>query len=85
MNMPRLKLSPRLRALLRYDKLAGPAPRMLILESKYWLDDACRNAARLLGWEVETVPVVQEGRLPREACRWSRSPCASTIDRSAPS
>ena len=67
MEAPRLNVSPRLRELLRYDKMAGPAPRMLILESKYWLDDACRNAAGQLGWEVETVPIVQEGRLPREA------------------
>ncbi len=67
MDTPRLNVSPRLRELLRYDKLAGPVPRILILESKYWLDDACRNAARTLGWAVETVPVVQEGFLPREA------------------
>jgi spore maturation protein CgeB len=66
MDAPRLNVSPRMRELLRYDKLAGPVPRILILESNYWLDDACRNAARELGWAVESVPIVQEGYLPRE-------------------
>ena len=56
-----------MRAMMAYDKLAGPVPRMLVLRSRYWLDDAAINAARQLRWEVETVPVVQEGRLPRDA------------------
>ena len=52
---------------MKYPKLAGPVPRMLVLESRYWLDTACANAARRLGWDVECVPVVAEGTLPRES------------------
>lgn len=51
---------------MSYDKLSGPTPRIMILESRYWLDSACRNAAIDLGWEVEIVPIVAEGVMPRE-------------------
>jgi spore maturation protein CgeB len=62
----RLKVSERLRELLSYDKFAGDVPRLLILQSRYWLDDACRNAAERLGWELAMAPVPQEGVMPRE-------------------
>lgn len=66
MNRPRLNISANLRALMAYPKLAGPCPRVLILESRYWLDSACINAARALGWEVAHPPVAMEGHMPRE-------------------
>ena len=56
-----------MREVLSYDKLAGEAPRMLVLESQYWLDAACTHAALGMGWEVRVAPVVPEGVLPREA------------------
>ena len=52
---------------MAYAKMAGPVPRPLILESRYWLDTACANAAKRMGWDVMRVPVVAEGVLPREA------------------
>jgi spore maturation protein CgeB len=55
-----------MRELLSYDKLTGAVPRMLILESQYWLDAACAHAARQMGWEVRTVPVAAIGVWPRE-------------------
>ncbi|HPC16601.1 MAG TPA: glycosyltransferase [Candidatus Hydrogenedentes bacterium] len=67
MTARRLTLSRSLKAAMNYPKLAGPVPRLLVLESRYWLDTACANAARRLGWDVECVPVVAEGTLPREA------------------
>lgn len=66
MKEPRLIVSKRLREMLSYDKFAGPVPRILILRSEYWVDGACVNACRDLGWEVETVPTVMEGVLPKE-------------------
>lgn len=51
---------------MTYQKFSGPAPRILVFESRYWLDVACARAARVLGWEVRTVPVVMEGSLPRK-------------------
>jgi spore maturation protein CgeB len=62
----RLQVSPNLRGLMSYPKLRGPVPRVLILESKYWLDAACRRAATQLGWEIATTPVVLEGAFTRE-------------------
>ncbi|MDX9973748.1 MAG: glycosyltransferase [FCB group bacterium] len=61
-----MKVSERLRQLLAYDKLAGPVPRVLVLEGQYWLDAACLRAAQRLGWEVRRVPVLMEGALSRE-------------------
>lgn len=49
-----------------YDKLAGAAPRILVLESQYWLDSACIAAAAGRGWEVASVPTIMEGRMSRE-------------------
>ncbi|MFA6241208.1 MAG: hypothetical protein WC655_09775, partial [Candidatus Hydrogenedentales bacterium] len=67
MSMPRLQVSDRLRELMSFRKLAGEVPRVLILRSHYWLDGACINAASALGWQVESVPVVMEGALQRDA------------------
>ncbi len=67
MGLSTLKISDRLRSLMAYDKFAGPAPRMLVLETRYWLDGACLRAARRRGWEVLSVPVVMEGILPRSS------------------
>lgn len=66
MEVPRLKISGRLREMLSYDKFAGTVPRILILHSEYWVDGACIHACHELGWEVETVPTVLEGVLPKE-------------------
>ena len=66
MEAPRLHVSARFRELMAYDKFAGPAPRILVLESHYWLDAACINAGRALGWTIETAPVLMEGVLPRD-------------------
>ncbi len=63
----RLRVPPRLREVMSYAKFAGSVPRVLILESGYWLDSACANAARGMGWSVRTTPVTLEGGLPREA------------------
>lgn len=54
---------------MSYDKFARRVPHMLVLKSRYWLDDACIRAAETLGWRVATAPVVMEGILPREAIR----------------
>lgn len=66
MEFPRLQVSPRLRALMAYDKFAGRVPRLLVFESQYWLDAACINAARGLGWDVAVTPVLMEGTMPRD-------------------
>ena len=52
---------------MSYAKFADGAPRMLVLEGRYWLDAACTDAARQMGWEVRTVPVAIVGSLPRES------------------
>jgi len=67
MVLPRLDVPARLREAMAYDKLAGEVPRVLILESQYWLDIACINAGRTLGWAIEAVPVAMVGTLPRDA------------------
>lgn len=67
MELPRLKIPPRLCERMAYDKMAGGTPRMLVLEGGYWLDAACVKAARTLGWEVASAPVKMEGTLPRES------------------
>jgi len=66
MQLQRLQVSPNLRGLMSYPKLRGPVPRVLILESKYWIDAACRRAAAQLGWDVASTPVVLEGAFSRE-------------------
>jgi len=49
-----------------YRKFAGSTPRMLVLHSRYWLDEACARAAQTLDWQVRTAPVALEGVMPRE-------------------
>lgn len=66
MNMPRLEVSQGLRAMMSYRKMAQPQPRMLVLESDYWLDHACINAAKSLGWELARAPVMMQGAMPRD-------------------
>ncbi len=66
MEPMRLKITEGMRALMDYPKMAGPVPRMMVLESRYWLDSACMNAARAMGWELAHAPVAREGAMPRE-------------------
>jgi len=66
MEAARLKVSGRLRALMAYPKLAAPMPRILVLESNYWLDTACLNAAQAMGWDIARGPGVTEGKMPRD-------------------
>jgi len=66
MTAPRIEISKRMRALMAYPKMAGPVPRLFVLESNYWLDAACMRAAQRLGWEIERAPVLLEGKMPRE-------------------
>lgn len=61
-----LEISPRLRALMDYPKLRNAAPRMMVLESGYWLDAACLRAAAQLGWQTASSPVTMKGTLPRD-------------------
>lgn len=51
---------------MTYPKFASPTPRMLILQSDYWLDGACGRAAERMGWEVRRAPVTLEGVMSRE-------------------
>jgi spore maturation protein CgeB len=67
MELPTLRVSDRLRSVMAYAKLARPQPRMLVLESRYWLDIACEHAAQQLGWPFRVVPVALEGTMGREA------------------
>ncbi|MBI2423330.1 MAG: glycosyltransferase [Candidatus Hydrogenedentes bacterium] len=62
----RLTVSPRLQSLMSYRKFAGATPRILFLRSNYWIDGACMNAARTLGWDFEESRVLLEGAMPRE-------------------
>lgn len=66
MDAPRLRITGRLRSIMSYDKLAGEAPRILILRSQYWLDGACEAAARALGWQAVAIPMPMEGSQSRE-------------------
>lgn len=66
MNPVRLKITEGMRTLMDYPKLAGPVPRIMVLESQYWLDSACMNAAHAMGWELAHAPVALEGAMPRE-------------------
>lgn len=52
--------------MMSYAKLTGASPRMLVLESRYWLDTACIHAAQTMGWEVRRTPVHMQGKMPRE-------------------
>lgn len=66
MDLPRLKISERMRALMSYPRFAAAKPRMLVLQSEYWLDKASFRAAQRLGWEVMATPVRMVGLMPRE-------------------
>lgn len=66
MAAPRLQVSDKLRAMMAYPKFAGSAPRVLVLESQYWLDAALLRAADRLGWETAKAPVRMHGQMPRE-------------------
>lgn len=66
MQAPRLRVSQRMRDLMSYAKLSGPVPRVLVLRGEYWLDGACVNAARQMGWKVAEVPAVMQGVMSRE-------------------
>ena len=66
MSVPRLRISKTLRERMNYAKAAGPGMRMLVLESRYWLDTACARAAGATGWQCTTAPVVAAGLLPRD-------------------
>lgn len=66
MEPMRLKIPAGMQARMAYKKLAGLTPRMLVLESDYWLDVACIQAASELGWEIARVPVRMQGHMPRE-------------------
>ncbi len=61
---PRVDIPAELRRWMQYRKFSGAVPRMFILESNYWLDGACKNAAQRLGWELASAPVVLEGAMP---------------------
>lgn len=66
MESTRLHVTDRLRALMAYKKFAAPVPRVLILESSYWLDQACVTAAERMGWAVRRTPVSMVGVMPRD-------------------
>lgn len=69
MEGPRLQITERLRALMSYRKFSGPVPRVLFLESNYWLDRACIAAAQRMGWDVRCTPVSMIGVMPRDQWR----------------
>lgn len=62
----RLNPGPALRAAMRYPRFAEPVPRMLVLESQYWIDQACLRAADRLGWTVARAPVPLAGALAND-------------------
>ena len=66
MNAPRLNISPFLAEHMRYAKFARRPVRVLILESHYWIDQACAAAAERLGWQVARARVTMEGHMSRE-------------------
>jgi spore maturation protein CgeB len=65
MNAPRLHVSERLQSLMAYPKFTGEAPRILFLESRYWLDQACMNACNRMGWDYARVAIEAVGVMPR--------------------
>ena len=51
---------------MKYDKF-GPRPvRILVLECHYWVDRACAQAAKTMGWEVAESPIKMIGSMPRD-------------------
>ena len=66
MNAPRLNISPFLAEHMAYRKFGRRPVRVLILESHYWIDQACAAAAERLGWQVARARVTMQGRMSRE-------------------
>ena len=66
MTRPHLDIPPGIRAHMDYGKFVEAPPRMLVLQSDYWLDGACLRAAERMGWATECAPVRMEGRMPRD-------------------
>lgn len=66
MNAPRLNISPFLAEHMAYAKFARRPVRVLILESHYWIDQACASAAERLGWQVARARVTMQGHMSRE-------------------
>lgn len=66
MQPPRLHVSERLRDIMSYPKFRRGEPRVLFLESDYWLDTACIRAAERMGWPLRRTPVRMLGVMPRE-------------------
>jgi len=66
-RLVRLDIPKDLRARMRYKKLAGETPRVLLFQCEYWLDRSCLSAARSLGWAVRTARVPAEGAFTRDA------------------
>ena len=66
MNAPRLNISPFLAEHMAYAKFVRRPVRVLILESHYWIDQACASAAERLGWKVARVQVTMQGHMSRE-------------------
>lgn len=65
-QQPRLNISPFLAEHMRYAKFARRPVRVLILESHYWIDQACASAAARLGWQVARAQVTMQGHMSRE-------------------
>jgi spore maturation protein CgeB len=66
MNPPRLNISPFLAEHMAYAKFARRPVRVLILESHYWIDQACAAAAERLGWQVAKAQVTMQGHMSRD-------------------
>lgn len=66
MGRPRLNIGAHLRAQMGYDKFRGPVPRVLVLDSQYWVDQACLRAGTRLHWAMAQAPVANVGAMPRE-------------------
>ena len=67
MSRTTLEVSKQLKSLMSYKKLAGPVPRILVLQCGYWVDTACLNAIRILGWESAIIQVPMQGIMPLES------------------
>lgn len=63
---PRLDIPAPMRERMAYAKLAGDTPRVLVLESGYWLDAACMHACERLGWTWRQAEVSLVGVMSRE-------------------
>lgn len=66
MTAPRLTISPHLAEHMAYRKFGRRPVRVLILESHYWVDQACAVAAEQLGWQVSRTRVTMQGHMSRD-------------------